>query len=99
MEYFRIFAYDPSREAEHGIGGCVFRVADIEGRDENDALARFKERNSRAAADDDVEVKFFARSHREPDRWPNVMTGRLSQEDLRTLSIRGEISPAYRERL
>ena len=99
MEQFRIFAYDPDRTQEHGIEGACFRVADIEGRDEIDALRRFKERNSRAAADDDVSVKFFARSHRERDRWPGENTGRMSQQDLRELSIRGEISPQYRERL
>lgn len=99
MERFRIFCYDPSRAAEHGVEGVCFAVSDQKGRDENDALARFLERNGRARADHDVSVKFFARSERERDRWPGVMTGRLSEDDLKQLSIKGEIAPQYRERL
>jgi len=94
MEQYRIFAYDPCRD----IGAC-FRVADVEGYSEADAMERYKARNSAARDADDAEVKFFARSYREKERWPDIQTGRLSKDDLRALRIRGEITPQQAEGL
>lgn len=87
-ELYRIFVYDPCREQDHGVEGAVFAVGggvDIEARSESEALELYKLRSSRAMRDDGVDVKFFARSHRERERWPNANTGRMSGDDLLAL--------------